>query len=157
MFAQETSLSGQFAQQWKRRVFSQEDAPTEAADRKLRRPVAHNRSPNSADVTDGDSVHVSKAVNRKSAPRRRGPAAILEIDETGATDKFQTKTFDMAPRCVRRQVDPKGVSDVSWNPASENAGALDGMPSVSSGKTIGNGRPLQEEGGDPIGGTQAFS
>ena len=57
----------------------------------------------------------NKAVNRKSAPRWRGgevPGGIgaLKVDRFGA----------------RRQGDPEDVSEVNWNPASENLDAQGG-------------------------------
>ena len=31
-----------------------------------------------------------------------GPAIVLDIDETGVAGKFQSQTFKIAPRCVRK-------------------------------------------------------
>ena len=50
MFAQETSLPGQFAQQQKLRAMAQEAAVKEMANSKLRRPWARTRSFKCADV-----------------------------------------------------------------------------------------------------------
>ena len=41
----------------------------------------------------GDSVPFYMAVHRKSTPKGRGPAKILDIDGTGVTVKFQSQTF----------------------------------------------------------------
>ena len=79
-FSQETSISGQVAQQWILRVTAQEPVLKEMANDTLRRRLAHNRSFNCTDANVGDSVLYFKAANRKSAPRLRSPAAILEID-----------------------------------------------------------------------------
>ena len=90
LFAQETTLSGQFTQQWRLRMVAQEAAPEGVANSKLRPPSAYNKSFNCADIAIADSAPFQKRVNRKSAPRRRGTAKILDIDETGVTVKFQS-------------------------------------------------------------------
>ena len=43
-FARDTSLSGQFAQQWKLRVMAQEAALKEIADRRFRRLMTFNKA-----------------------------------------------------------------------------------------------------------------
>ena len=92
--------------------------------------MAKNKSFNCAHVKVGDSAIYYRAVNRKSA-RWRGPALIPDIEETAVTAKFQSKTFKVARRCVRRRLDPKDVGEVNGNPAAENSGILDGTPSVA--------------------------
>ena len=52
-----------------------------------------------------------KTTTRKSAPRRRGPAKILDIDETGVTVKFQSQSFKVARYCVRKKLEEKDVLD----------------------------------------------
>ena len=82
MFAHDTSLAGQFAQQWKLRLRAQEATLQEIANRKLRRLLVQNRTFNCAEIdVDGMAIFY-KAQNRKSSPRWRGPAKVLEIDET---------------------------------------------------------------------------
>ena len=81
--ARDTSLSVQFAQQCKLRMMAREAASKEVANSKLRRLLAYNKSFNCADVKIGDAVLLNKSTNKKSSPRRRGPAKILDIDETG--------------------------------------------------------------------------
>ena len=63
-----------------------------------------------------------KAVNRRGAPLRRGPARILDFDEARVTVKFQSRTFGVARCCVRKWMEEGDVSEVEWNPAS---GAFD--------------------------------
>ena len=91
MFAQDTALAGQFVQQWKLRMRAQEATMKGIANSNLRRLLAGNKSCNCADIDGGDT-----AQSRKSSPRYRGPAEILEIDETGVTASFQSQTFKVA-------------------------------------------------------------
>ena len=79
-----------------------EAALKEVADCHLRRPLASNKLFNCADAHVGDSAPPLKAPNRESAPRRRGPAKILDIDDAGATVKFQSQTFKVSRYCVRK-------------------------------------------------------
>ena len=88
LFAQETSISGQFAQRWKLRMTAQEAALEEMTDSKLRRLLARIRSFEGADARAGYSARFYESVKRKSAPRRFGPAAILDFDDTGVTATF---------------------------------------------------------------------
>ena len=53
LFAQDTSISGQFAQQWQLRIRAQEAAPKEIANSKLRRLLAHNKTFDCVDVKSG--------------------------------------------------------------------------------------------------------
>ena len=57
----------------------------------------------------GDFVLFYKAPRKKSNPRWRGPAAILDIDEFGAALKFQSQTFKVARHCVQRKLDKKDL------------------------------------------------
>ena len=105
MFAQDTSISGQFVQQWKLRMKAQEAAMKEIANSKLRRLLAYNKTFECTDIKMGDTVLFYKSPHRKSHPRWRGPAKILDIDETGVTVKFQSQSFKVALFCVRRKLD----------------------------------------------------
>ena len=80
LFAQDSSISGQFAQQWLLRIRAQEAALKEIANSKLRRLLAYNKTFDCVDIKVGDTVHVFKAPQRKSNPRWRGTATILDID-----------------------------------------------------------------------------
>ena len=53
LFAQDTSLSGQFVAQWKLRMLAQEAALKEIANSKLRRILAFNNSFGNVDVAVG--------------------------------------------------------------------------------------------------------
>ena len=86
----------------------------------------------------GDSVLFYKASHRKSAPRRRGPAKILAVDDAGATVKFHGRTF---------RVDAQDVGRVDWNPNLGSPDTSDGMRSMALGRPQGAdrmslGRPL---------------
>ena len=70
-------------------MMAREAALGEVADSKLRRPLANNKSSNRTDVKIGDTALFFKITRKKSAPLRRYPAKILDIDEAGATVKFQ--------------------------------------------------------------------
>ena len=74
------------------------------ANEKLRRIVGHNKPLSRVVIAVGDSVIPHKQINRKSTPKRRGPTTILDIDETGATVKFRSRTSKIARCCVRKRV-----------------------------------------------------
>ena len=57
---------------------AQDAAFAEAANSKLRRLSAYNKSFKCADIKIGDSKLLCEAANRKSAPRWRGPARMLD-------------------------------------------------------------------------------
>ena len=92
-FAQDTSISGRFAQQRKFRMLAQAVAFKGVTKSKLRRLLAREKSFNCTDVAIGDSVLLYKAVNRRSEPQWRGQAKILDYDKAGATVKIQSRTF----------------------------------------------------------------
>ena len=114
MFAQETSLAGQFVQLWKLRMRAREVAAKEVANSKLRRLFAYNESFNCADINLGGSALFHKAQNRKSPHRWLGPATILDIDEAAASATFQSQTFKAARYCVRKHLKEIDVSDEEW-------------------------------------------
>ena len=132
-FTQVAALSGQAAQQWQMRVMAQEAASKETVDNKLLRALARNKSLN--------------CVSRGCAPRWRGLAATLDFDGTGVAAKFRGQSLREARFCVRPQVGPVHVGGVKWNPGHDDSGALDGISSVTSGKTLGNDRAAPERGG----------
>ena len=109
MFAQDTSLSGQYVAQWKLRITAQDAA----FNSKLRRILAFNNSFDSVGVRVGDGVLFHKAPSRKSAPRWRGPARVLPLDESGAALSFQGQTFKVARHCVRKKVRASVESEAS--------------------------------------------
>ena len=69
LFAQDTSLSGQFVANWKLRMLAQEAALKEIANSKLRRILAFNNSFESVDVKVGDEVLFYKAPTKKKTFR----------------------------------------------------------------------------------------
>ena len=71
---------------------------------------------NCTDVKIGDAALFYKGANKKSTSHYRGPAKILDIDETGATVKFQSQTFIVARHCVRKKVEEKDVGVRNWIP-----------------------------------------
>ena len=54
---------------------------------RIRRLLAFSESVACADVKIGDAALLCNAQGKKSAPRRRGPASILDIDGAGATGR----------------------------------------------------------------------
>ena len=60
-------------------------------------------------------------VNRRCTPRRRGPAKILNMYETGTTAKNQSPTFKVARDYIRKHSGGKS-GGAMWNPA---LGAVD--------------------------------
>ena len=76
-----------------------------AANGELRRLVAYNKFFKCTAVQLGDTGLFIKSANKQSVPRWRGPAEILDIDETGATVKVQLQTFEVARHRVREKVD----------------------------------------------------
>ena len=80
LFAQDTSLAGQFVQQGKLRMRAQEATLKEAPNSKLRRLPARNKTFNCAEIGMGDMVLFYKARNRESLPRWRGPAKVIKMD-----------------------------------------------------------------------------
>ena len=81
----------------------------EVASSKLRRLLAYNKTFHCADNKVGDLVLFYEAPRQKSQPRWRGPALILDIDETGATAKYQTQSFKVAWYSVRKHVKETSV------------------------------------------------
>ena len=104
LFAQGMSLSGQFVASRKLRMLSQEVAIREFSNSKLRRILPFNTSFDSVAVRVGDKVLFYRAPSRKRSPRRRGPARVLLLGESGATFFFRERTFKVARHCVRRKV-----------------------------------------------------
>ena len=66
LFAQDTSISGQFAQQRQGRIRAQEAALAGVANSKLRRLLAYNKTFDCIDIKVGDSVLLYKAPQRKA-------------------------------------------------------------------------------------------
>ena len=65
----------------------------------------------------GDSALLNKSPNRKSAPRWRGPAEVLQADDAGEEAKVHGQTFEAAQSCVRENAGAQDVVEMNWNPA----------------------------------------
>ena len=94
-------------------MIAQVVAQGEVANSQLRRRLARNRSPSCAEVEVGYSALLYNSVYRKSAPRRRGAAANLDVDEAGVMARFHGQTFRAARFCACPQVAPKDVGAVA--------------------------------------------
>ena len=82
---------------------AQEAALKEIANSKFQRLAEFNKSSTCANVDIGDDVLFFKAQSQKSAPRRRGPSPILDVDEAGVTAKFRAQISKVARFGVRKQ------------------------------------------------------
>ena len=126
-------------------VMAQEAALEEFADGEQRRLLAYNKSFDCADAQVGDSLLSYKASNRKGTVRRRGPAQILDADDTGVTAKFQSRTFKLTVLCAEERGCPGGGG--KWS------GSLlrDGVPSLQLRKSQGDDRLFLMRNRDPTG------
>ena len=95
---------------------AQEAALKEIAGSRLRRFLAFNKSFNCTVSQIGYAVLSYKAHGKKSAPRRRGPALISDIDDTGVTAKFESQVFGVARFCVRKRGEEKDVAEEELGP-----------------------------------------
>ena len=140
---------------------AQEATLTEIANSNLRRHVAHNKAFNCAEIDDGDMALFFNAQNRKSSPRRRGRAKVLEIGETGVTVSFQSQNFKVARYRVRKRIENSEFAerDGKLPPTAGYpwVGALDGdtglapmLPEdVPNDHEMGDGGLPTESGGKP--------
>ena len=92
-------------------------ASKEVANGESRRLSAYNKSSNSTDAQAGNSVLLYVAPGRQGAPRWRGSAKVIGIDDAGVTVKFQSQTFKAARYCVRKKEDVQVAGAVDWNRA----------------------------------------
>ena len=79
--------------------------------------LAFNKSFTCTYLKIGDTELFYKAQSRKSARRRRGPALISDVGDTGATAKFQSQISKVARFCVRKEGGEKDVEDAELDPA----------------------------------------
>ena len=99
-FAKDTSISGETCD-------SGAHNQTSASARiKLRRLLANNKSFDCPEFPIRGAVPPPKFLTRKSAPRRRGQAVVLDIDDAGVTAKIPGRIFEVARYCFRKHVDP---------------------------------------------------
>ena len=66
-------------------MMAREAALWEGASSKPGRLLAYNECSNCTGVKIGSTASLYGSANKKSTPRRRGPAKILDIDETVGT------------------------------------------------------------------------
>ena len=100
-------------------MMAREAALKHVANSKLRKPLAYNKSFECTGVRIEDTAPCFPAVNRRRAPRWRGPAKISDTDDTGATVSSQSQTF-MAAHCyVRKGTEERDAEEVGWNPAPD--------------------------------------
>ena len=93
LFAQDAFLAGQFVQRRQLRMRAREATLKEVTNSKLRRLLARNKTSNCTEIDVGEMALFYKAQSRKNLPRRRGPARVLEIDESGVAVSFQSQNF----------------------------------------------------------------
>ena len=126
--AQDTSLSGQFVQQWTLNMMAQKAALKEVAKSKLRRLLAYNKSFNCRGVQIGDTVLIYKSTKRKSAPRWRGPEKISDVADARVPAKFHSQTSEKARYRMRGKVVAKDVEDAELDPLHARMGAVPSVP-----------------------------
>ena len=73
--------------------------------------LAFNQSITCMDVSVGDWVLFYQTPNLKGLSRWKGPAKVLELDETGVILSFGSETFKVARFRVRRWVSESEVVD----------------------------------------------
>ena len=101
-----------------------EAAAKETANSRWRGPLAHSSAFNCADARVGDSVISYRTVSLESAPRRRGPEAIVEIDDAGVTVRSRGQTTEVARFCVSCQVEPRDLGTVGFGPGFGKRGCF---------------------------------
>ena len=121
-FTQDTPPSGQFVRQWKLRMRAQGAGFREVANSKLRRLLAHSKSFYFTDGAAGGPVLFPKTQNRKSFPRMRGPAKILDIGETGGTATFRSQTSEIFRYCARERLGEAAVHEDGRQNAAKTGG-----------------------------------
>ena len=136
---------------------AQEAMLIEVAKSKLRRFSAHNQTVNCMDVSVGDMVLFYENPNRKGLPRWKGPAKVLELDETGVTVSFESKIFKVTRFCIRRRVPEPDIIDQdghaprptkeSWigNCHTEEAGGFAPRVAFAQGKSPTLDSPTYEK------------
>ena len=103
-------------------MLAQEAALKEVANIRIRSPLANRKTFESTDVMIGDSALFYKASNRKSLPKWRGSACILDIGAIGVTARHHSQTFKVARYCVRKRVLCASTGDVVGPPSLRISG-----------------------------------
>ena len=84
----------------------------------------------------GGSVILFKLIGRDGAPKRGGPAAALDTDETVLPVDFQGQTFKVACSCAGTRQDPKEVANAESGPAFSPGGEGDARPSLEGNEGV---------------------
>ena len=114
---------------------AQDAALRKAANGKLRRPLTYSKSSNCADAKIGDAALLKEAVDRRSAPRQRGPARLSDIDDAGATVSAPRQTSEVTGYCGGEEMGPQDVGEAERDPESGPSHTRDGAPLVHLGET----------------------
>ena len=93
---------------------AREAALKDIANSILRRLLAFYKSFTCADAKVGDAALFFEAQSKRTNPRRRRPAPILEIDETGVTARFQSQILKAARFCVGKKGGGRLRSRLIW-------------------------------------------
>ena len=115
-------------------MMAQEAALKELANRRLRRLLASSKSVTCADVKIGEAALSCKAQSMRSAPRRRRPALILDVDGTDVTAKVRPQTCMMARFRIRKIGDEGDVKDAVLRPCVNVSDVLVRIWGVRRGK-----------------------
>ena len=70
-------------------------------------------------------------------PGRRGPATLLDIDDTGVTVESHWRAPRVARLCVRKRMDSNDLGDLDWHPVPGRLDELPVRPPSVSGKCVG--------------------
>ena len=86
---------------------------------------------------------------RYKSANKKGPAQILDIDEPGATEKFQSPTLKVARHCARKQVEDKDIADDELDPLHARPRAAGPVPWETRGQQdVGGAMDVDEEKGN---------
>ena len=107
---------------------AQEASPYEIADGKLRCLLAHTQSFGRADVAAEDSALFYETVSRES-PAATWPGCDSGYRQSWVSAQFQWQTLKVARYSACRKVEPKGLGEVEWNPASGWSEGMGARPS----------------------------
>ena len=70
----------------------------------------------------------------EGAPRWRGPAKILDVDDGVVTVKFHGQAFKVARYCVRKKAEAQDAGEADWGRALRGSDTRDDVPLWNSGR-----------------------
>ena len=73
-------------------------------------------------------LEIRRSFTIQGIGRARHVGVIFDIDETGATVKFQAQTFEAARYSVRKRVEGEDVEKVEWGPTSSQPKPMEVVP-----------------------------